>query len=198
MNKFSKILVANRGEIAVRVMRSASQLGYSTVAVFSDIDRDSLHVSVADESIALGGLTAAQSYLSIDKVINAAKRSGADAIHPGYGFLSENTEFAAACHSVGIVFIGPPASAIELMGSKRLSKIAMLEHGVPCIPGYQGEDQSDRTLLAKAKEVGFPLMIKASAGGGGRGMRLVYNESNLEDELRRCYRTPPYRVSSIR
>ncbi|MGK0374509.1 MAG: geranyl-CoA carboxylase alpha subunit [Arenicella sp.] len=183
MNRFSKVLVANRGEIAVRIMRTASAMGYSTVAVFSDADRDSLHVATADESIALGGLTATQSYLSIEKVINAAKQSGADAIHPGYGFLSENTDFAAACDKAGIVFIGPPAPAIRLMGSKRLSKIAMLKHGVPCIPGYQGEEQDNATLLIKAKEVGLPLMIKASAGGGGRGMRLVDDESKLEDEL---------------
>jgi geranyl-CoA carboxylase alpha subunit len=183
MNRFSKVLVANRGEIAVRIMRTASAMGYSTVAVFSDADRDSLHVATADESIALGGLTATQSYLSIEKVINAAKQSGADAIHPGYGFLSENTDFAAACDEAGIVFIGPPAPAIRLMGSKRLSKIAMLKHGVPCIPGYQGEEQDNATLLIKAKEVGLPLMIKASAGGGGRGMRLVDDESKLEDEL---------------
>lgn len=183
MRKFTKVLIANRGEIAVRVMRTASRMGYSTVAVFSNADRDSLHVSSADESIALGGLSATQSYLSIEKVISAAKQSGADAIHPGYGFLSENTDFAAACDSAGIVFIGPPASAIHLMGSKRLSKIAMLEHGVPCIPGYQGEDQDDQTLLIKAKEIGMPLMVKASAGGGGRGMRLVHDESMLEGEF---------------
>jgi geranyl-CoA carboxylase alpha subunit len=183
MNKFTKVLIANRGEIAVRVMRTANQMGFSTVAVFSDADRDALHVATADESIALGGLTATQSYLSIEKVINAAKHSGADAIHPGYGFLSENTDFAAACEQANIVFIGPPATAIHLMGSKRLSKIAMLEHGVPCIPGYQGEHQDDATLLTKAKEVGLPLMIKASAGGGGRGMRLVDDELKLADEL---------------
>jgi geranyl-CoA carboxylase alpha subunit len=183
MKNFTKVLVANRGEIAVRVMRTAAQMGYSTVAIFSDADRNSLHVECADESVALGGLSATQSYLSIDKVISAARKSGADAIHPGYGFLSENTDFAEACLQAGITFIGPPASAIRLMGSKRLSKVAMLESGVPCIAGYQGADQDDATLLAKATEIGVPLMIKASAGGGGRGMRLVTEAANFESEL---------------
>lgn len=183
MKKFSKILVANRGEIAVRVMRTASQMGYATVAIYSDADDDALHMRSADESIALGGLTATQSYLSIDKVIAAAKQSGADAIHPGYGFLSENTDFAEACECAGIIFIGPPSAAIKLMGSKRLSKVAMLDNGVPCIAGYQGADQDDATLLAKATEIGVPLMIKASAGGGGRGMRLVIDLAKFESEL---------------
>jgi len=183
MKKITKLLIANRGEIAVRVMRTATQMGYATVAIFSDADRDSLHVECADESVALGGLSASESYLSIEKVIAAATQSGADAIHPGYGFLSENTDFADACQQAGIIFIGPPASAIKLMGSKRLSKIAMLESGVPCIPGYQGADQDDSTLLAEASDIGVPLMIKASAGGGGRGMRLVTAKADFETEL---------------
>ena len=183
MKNITKVLVANRGEIAVRVMRTAAQIGYATVAIFSDADRDALHVEYADESVALGGLSATESYLSIEKVIAAAMQSGADAIHPGYGFLSENTDFAYACQQAGIIFIGPPASAIKLMGSKRLSKIAMIQSGVPCIPGYQGEDQDDSTLLAKASEIGVPLMIKASAGGGGRGMRLVSDQANFKAEL---------------
>jgi geranyl-CoA carboxylase alpha subunit len=183
MQKITKVLVANRGEIAVRVMRTAKEMGYSTVAVYSDADINSLHVASADEAVCLGDPTAAKSYLDIDKVIAAAQKVGADAIHPGYGFLSENADFARACSSAGIVFIGPPAAAIELMGSKRLSKIAMLESDVPCIPGYQGADQSDETLLAKAAEIGLPLMIKASAGGGGRGMRLVLEESAIGSQL---------------
>jgi geranyl-CoA carboxylase alpha subunit len=183
MKKITKVLIANRGEIAVRVMRTATQMGYTTVAIFSDADRDSLHVECADESVALGGLSASESYLSIEKVIAAATQSGADAIHPGYGFLSENTHFAEACQQAGIIFIGPPASAIKLMGSKRLSKIAMIESGVPCVPGYQGEDQDDATLLAQASEIGVPLMIKASAGGGGRGMRLVTDHANFANDL---------------
>lgn len=183
MKKITKVLIANRGEIAVRVMRTATQMGYTTVAVFSDADRDSLHVECADESVALGGSSASESYLSIEKVIAAATQSGADAIHPGYGFLSENTHFAEACQQAGIIFIGPPASAIKLMGSKRLSKIAMIESGVPCIPGYQGADQDDATLLAQASEIGVPLMIKASAGGGGRGMRLVTDQANFANDL---------------
>ncbi|MFT5572878.1 MAG: geranyl-CoA carboxylase alpha subunit [Cryomorphaceae bacterium] len=183
MQKITKILVANRGEIAVRVMRTAKQMGYSTVAVYSDADLDCLHVASADEAVCLGEPAAAKSYLRIDKVIAAAQQVGADAIHPGYGFLSENADFARACSDAGIVFIGPPAEAIELMGSKRLSKIAMLDSDVPCIPGYQGADQSDQTLLAKAKEIGMPLMIKASAGGGGRGMRLVLEASDISTQL---------------
>ncbi len=183
MKKITKVLIANRGEIAVRVMRTATQMGYTTVAIFSDADRDSLHVECADESVALGGSSASESYLSIEKVIAAASQSGADAIHPGYGFLSENTHFAEACQQAGIIFIGPPASAIKLMGSKRLSKIAMIESGVPCVPGYQGADQDDATLLAQASEIGVPLMIKASAGGGGRGMRLVTDQANFANDL---------------
>ncbi len=184
MQKFSKILIANRGEIAVRVMRTAREMGYQTVAVYSDADVGSLHANSADQSFALGGLSASESYLAIDKIIRACKASGADAVHPGYGFLSESAAFANACEENNIVFIGPPASAIELMGSKRLSKIAMLENKVPCIPGYQGAAQDDITLLEQAKELGMPLMIKASAGGGGRGMRLVQKPQDLERELR--------------
>ena len=183
MPKITKILVANRGEIAVRVMRTAKHMGYLTVAVYSTADAECLHVASADQAVCLGEPIAAQSYLNIDKVIAAAKAVGADAIHPGYGFLSENAEFARACDDAEITFIGPPAQAIELMGSKRLSKLAMLDTDVPCIPGYQGADQSNETLLAQAKKIGLPLMIKASAGGGGRGMRLVFEESELVSQL---------------
>ncbi|MEH6636060.1 MAG: acetyl/propionyl/methylcrotonyl-CoA carboxylase subunit alpha [Halioglobus sp.] len=184
MTAFSKILIANRGEIAVRVIRTARELGYRTVAVYSEADADALHVLAADQAICIGPAPVGESYLLPQNILAAAARSGADAIHPGYGFLSENADFARACEQAGIVFIGPPAGAIELMGSKRLSKIAMLAAGVPCIPGYQGEDQSDETLLLKAQDVGFPLMVKASAGGGGRGMRLVLEQSELAQQIR--------------
>lgn len=178
-----KILIANRGEIAVRVIRSARELGYRTVAVYSEVDANALHVNEADEAVAIGPAAAGESYLLADTIVAAAQRSGADAIHPGYGFLSENAAFARACEAADITFIGPGADAIALMGSKRLSKIAMLEAGVPCIPGYQGADQSDAVLLEKAAEIGFPIMVKASAGGGGRGMRLVHDDSELAEQI---------------
>ncbi len=179
-----KILIANRGEIAVRVMQTARRLGYKTVAVYSDVDADNLHVFEADQAVCLGGKTAAESYLDMDKILQAAEKTGADAIHPGYGFLSENASLARACEEAGIIFIGPKADAIELMGSKRLSKIAMIEAGVPCIDGYQGAEQDDKILCAKAKEIGFPIMVKASAGGGGRGMRLVLNADDLPAQIK--------------
>ncbi|MFZ3192203.1 MAG: biotin carboxylase N-terminal domain-containing protein, partial [Moraxellaceae bacterium] len=180
---FSKVLVANRGEIAVRVMQSAKALGYQTVAVYSDADATARHVQYADQAVCLGESKVSESYLRIDKILDAAEKTGADAIHPGYGFLSENAEFAKACHARGITFIGPTPHAIELMGSKRLSKIAMLAAGVPCIPGYEGSDQAIETLLAEGQRIGFPLMVKASAGGGGRGMRLVHEAKELEAAL---------------
>lgn len=178
-----KILIANRGEIAVRVIRSARNLGFRTVAVYSEADADALHVSEADEAVCIGPASVGQSYLSIDNILQAANNTGADAIHPGYGFLSENADFARACEAASITFIGPGAQAIELMGSKRLSKIAMLQAGVPCIAGYQGADQSDDVLLAKARDIGFPIMVKASAGGGGRGMRLVLQQADLAEQI---------------
>ncbi len=179
----NKILIANRGEIAVRVMQTAKNNGYRTVAVYSDADAKALHVQMADEAVNIGPPAVGESYLVADKILDAAKRTGADAIHPGYGFLSENADFSKACEKTGIIFIGPDAQAIELMGSKRLSKIAMLKAGVPCIPGYQGEDQSDNILLTEADKMGFPVMVKASAGGGGRGMRLVFDASDLPENL---------------
>lgn len=184
MAKISKILVANRGEIAVRVMHTARKLGYNTVAVYSDADSNALHVQSADEAVCVGPATVSESYLKIDNIINAAKQTGADAIHPGYGFLSENSAFAQACAENDIVFIGPPVDAIDLMGSKRQSKIAMEKADVPCIPGYQGDDQSLENLISKAQDVGTPLMIKASAGGGGRGMRLVHDLNDIEAQLK--------------
>ena len=184
MPAIHKILIANRGEIACRIQRTAQALGYRTVAVFSDADADALHVKIADQAVRVGPAPVLQSYLNIPAILDAARRSGADAIHPGYGFLSENAEFARACEQAGLIFIGPSAEAIELMGSKRLSKLAMLDAGVPCIAGYQGAAQDDATLLSEAERIGYPLMIKASAGGGGRGMRLVHNAAHLPAQLR--------------
>ena len=184
MPVFNKVLVANRGEIAARVMRTAKQMGYRTVAVYSDADAGAFHVTQADEAVHIGASAVSQSYLNIDAIIAAAKRTGADAIHPGYGFLSENAAFAQACADNGIVFIGPSARAIELMGSKRQSKIAVQQHNVPTIPGYDGADQSIATLMQEAERIGTPLMIKASAGGGGRGMRLITDFSELEAALK--------------
>ncbi len=184
MNTINKILIANRGEIAVRVIRTARKLGFRTVAVYSEADADALHVHEADQAICIGPPSAGESYLAPEKILAATWKSGADAIHPGYGFLSENAGFARACEDQGIAFIGPGAEAIELMGSKRRSKLAMIEAGVPCIPGYQGAGQDDDTLIAKALDIGFPLMVKASAGGGGRGMRLVSKESELREQIR--------------
>ena len=184
MPAFNKILIANRGEIACRVMRTAHDLGYRTVAVYSEADRDARHVQLADEAVCIGPAPVGQSYLSVEAILDAARRTGADAVHPGYGFLSENAAFAQACEAAGITFIGPTVEAIHLMGSKRLSKIAMLEAGVPCIPGYEGADQDDATLAHEAERIGYPLMIKASAGGGGRGMRLVHEASELAAQIR--------------
>ncbi len=181
--KFSKVLIANRGEIAVRVMQTAKAMGYQTVAVYSDADRNARHVQEADEAVYIGASKVSESYLSIAKIIEACKKTGADAVHPGYGFLSENTDFAQACIDNQITFIGPTASAIELMGSKRLSKIAMIEAGVPCVPGYEGNRQDLEYLAKQAEQIGFPIMIKASAGGGGRGMRLVQHSSELIEAL---------------
>jgi geranyl-CoA carboxylase alpha subunit len=184
LSQLTKILIANRGEIAVRVIRTARELGFRTVAVYSEADAAALHVSEADQAVCIGAAAVGESYLVAEKILAAAKLSGADAIHPGYGFLSENVEFAQACEDAGIIFIGPRPEAIKLMGSKRLSKIAMLEAGVPCIPGYQDADQAEAVLLAKAEGIGFPLMVKASAGGGGRGMRLVFAASELAEQIR--------------
>ena len=184
MPGFHKILIANRGEIACRIQRTAQALGYRTVAVYSDADADALHVQMADEAVNIGPAPVQQSYLNIPAILDAARRTGADAIHPGYGFLSENASFALACQQAGITFIGPSPEAIELMGSKRLSKVAMIDAGVPCIKGYQGAEQDDATLSREAERIGYPLMIKASDGGGGRGMRLVHDAENLLEQIR--------------
>ncbi|MBP8852879.1 MAG: acetyl/propionyl/methylcrotonyl-CoA carboxylase subunit alpha [Moraxellaceae bacterium] len=176
---FTKVLVANRGEIACRVMRTARALGYRTVAVYSEADAGALHVQEADEAVCIGPAKVSESYLRVDAILDACRKTGADAVHPGYGFLSENEQFAQACIDHGITFIGPSPEAIELMGSKRISKVRMIEAKVPCVPGYEGIDQADATFIQHAARIGFPVMVKASAGGGGRGMRLV----NSADEL---------------
>jgi len=186
MSSFGKILVANRGEIACRVMRTAKALGYRTVAVFSDADAGAAHVRQADEAVCIGPPPARESYLNVDALIAAAKLAGADAVHPGYGFLSENAAFALACEQAGIVFIGPPAAAIEAMGNKARAKHLMVAAGVPCVPGYPGPDQSDDTMMAEGRRMGFPLMVKAAAGGGGRGMRLVAKADDLANGLVRA------------
>ena len=170
---FSKILIANRGEIACRVMRTAHRLGYSTVAVYSDADARAPHVQQADEAVRIGPPPAAESYLDIAALLKAAQDTGADAVHPGYGFLSERADFAQACADAGLVFIGPPPHAMRAMGDKARAKRRMVQAGVPCAQGYLGEDQSDRTLAQEAEKLGLPLLVKAVAGGGGRGMRLV-------------------------
>ena len=181
---FNKILIANRGEIACRVIRTAHEMGYRTVAVYSEPDAGARHLQLADQAVCIGPASASESYLNIDAILDACRRTGADAVHPGYGFLSENANFAEACANAGITFIGPPVKAIELMGSKRLSKIAMEKAGVPCIPGYQGEDQSEAILLAEAERIGVPLMVKASAGGGGKGMRIVHDLKDVPEQIR--------------
>jgi geranyl-CoA carboxylase alpha subunit len=181
---FFKILVANRGEIALRIMRTARRLGYGVVAVYSDADRDALHVREADSAVQIGEALPAQSYLRIDAIIAAAKASGASAVHPGYGFLAENEDFAQACRDAGLVFIGPSPEAIRAMGNKAGAKDIMQKAGVPIVPGYQGADQSDAVMLGEARKIGFPVMIKAVAGGGGRGMRLVTDTAAFPDALR--------------
>ncbi|MDK3016043.1 acetyl-CoA carboxylase biotin carboxylase subunit [Pseudodonghicola flavimaris] len=180
---FTKLLIANRGEIALRVMRTAKAMGYATVAVYSEADAGAEHVRAADQAVCIGGAAPAESYLRIDRIIDAARASGADAVHPGYGFLAENPDFPEACEAAGIVFVGPPAAAIRAMGDKAGAKALMTGAGVPCVPGYQGADQGAETLLAEARQIGFPVMIKATAGGGGRGMRLVAAEADFPEAL---------------
>jgi 3-methylcrotonyl-CoA carboxylase alpha subunit len=177
--RFRTLLIANRGEIACRVIRTAKAMGLRTVAVYSEADRDALHVTLADEAVLIGEARARDSYLSIARILAAAKQTGAEAVHPGYGFLSESAEFAQACAAAGLVFVGPTASMITAMGSKSGSKELMEKAGVPLVPGYHGAAQDDATLLAEAEKVGFPVLVKASAGGGGRGMRIVRAASDL-------------------
>lgn len=183
MAYFSKVLIANRGEIAVRVARTCRELGIRTVAVFSDADQSAPHVQACDEAVHIGPAASAESYLVADKIIAAAKQTGAQAIHPGYGFLSENAGFADALEKVGLVFIGPTAKTIRAMGSKSAAKDLMEAAGVPTTPGYQGENQSLDTFKAEAKRIGYPVLLKATAGGGGKGMRLVEAEKDMKAAL---------------
>ena len=180
---FKKILIANRGEIACRVIKTAREMSIKTVAVYSDADARAIHVQMADEAVHLGPPAAAESYLLGDKIIEAAKSTGAEAIHPGYGVLSENAHFSRACAENGIAFIGPSAQTIEAMGSKARAKQLMAEAGVPMLPGYQGEDQATETFKAEAERIGYPVLLKAAAGGGGKGMRIGESAADREGEL---------------
>ena len=180
---FRSVLIANRGEIAVRVITACQEMGIRAIAVYSDIDAGALHVRVADEAYPIGPAPARESYLNIPAILAVAREHGAEAIHPGYGFLSENAEFAEACRSAGVVFIGPTPEAIRLMGSKVAAKRAVEANGVPTVPGYSGERQDTATFVREAARIGYPLMIKAAAGGGGKGMRAVSNPGELEEAL---------------
>src|SRR5690554_3914123 len=173
---FPKILIANRGEIACRVIKTARKMGIATVAVYSDVDKDALHVRMADEAVHIGPAPAAQSYLDIGKIVDACKQTGAVAVHPGYGFLSENAAFAERLRKEGIYFIGPPVKAIEAMGDKITSKKLAAEAGVSTVPGHMGLIADAAEAVRIAKKIGFPVMIKASAGGGGKGMRVAYSD----------------------
>src|SRR6478735_8446989 len=178
---FAKVLVANRGEIAVRVIRALDELGIASVAVYSEIDRDALHVQRGGEAYLLGGPTAAESYLNVERILDVAREAGAEAIHPGYGFLAENAGFARACDDADIVFIGPPASAIEAMGSKTRARALMREAGVPIVPGTTEPVASVQDALALARaEIGFPVAVKAAGGGGGKGFRVALSEEELQ------------------
>lgn len=179
---FRKILIANRGEIAVRIQRACREMGIATVAVYSEVDERALHVRLADEAVCLGPAPASQSYLSIERIVQAALATGAQAVHPGYGFLAENERFARAVTQAGLTFIGPPAAAIEAMGDKGRARARMTAAGVPVVPGYQGPDGDDQ-LAAEAEGIGYPLLVKAAAGGGGKGMRVVRASRDLPDAL---------------
>ncbi|KRC04323.1 carbamoyl-phosphate synthase large subunit [Hydrogenophaga sp. Root209] len=179
-----RLLIANRGEIARRVIRTAHAMGIETVAVFSEPDANALHVREATSAFALGGTTSAESYLRVDRLLDAALATNADAVHPGYGFLSENADFAQAVIDAGLTWVGPPPSAIRALGSKSAAKALAVAHGVPCLPGYFGEDQREATFVTEAQRIGFPLMVKAVAGGGGRGMRLVHSADQLLPALK--------------
>jgi 3-methylcrotonyl-CoA carboxylase alpha subunit len=176
---FNKILIANRGEIACRIIKTCRKMGIESIAVYSSVDKDSLHVRLADSAFCIGEAAAKASYLNIQAILDIAIRYGAQAIHPGYGFLSENPQFAEACEKAGIIFIGPSVSAMEAMSSKQLAKQLLEKSNVPLTPGYHGEDQSDERLLEEARQIGFPLLIKAASGGGGKGMRAVFEESQF-------------------
>ena len=183
---FTKILIANRGEIACRVAATARRMGIRTVAVYSDADAQAQHVRACDEAVHIGGASPRDSYLRADRILAAAQATGAQAVHPGYGFLSENEGFAQACVDAGIAFIGPPPSAIAAMGSKSAAKALMERAGVPLVPGYHGDRQEPDFLQAQAEAIGFPVLIKASAGGGGKGMRLVNEASEMASAWERA------------
>ncbi|MGR3783157.1 MAG: biotin carboxylase N-terminal domain-containing protein, partial [Albimonas sp.] len=178
---FKKILIANRGEIACRVIKTARKMGIKTVAVYSDADKNALHVRMADEAVHIGPPPASESYIVIDKILDAIKKTGAEAVHPGYGFLSENARFAKALDDAGVAFIGPPASAIEAMGDKITSKKLAAEAGVSTVPGYMGLIDSADEAVKIANDIGYPVMIKASAGGGGKGMRIAWNDQEARE-----------------
>ncbi|MBU2223982.1 MAG: ATP-grasp domain-containing protein, partial [Gammaproteobacteria bacterium] len=180
---FHKILIANRGEIACRVIKTAHQLGIRCVAVYSEADAHARHVQMADEAYLLGPAPSKESYLRADKILEIAKLSGAEAVHPGYGFLSENEDFAKACADAGVVFIGPPVPAIAAMGSKSAAKEIMSKAGVPLVPGYHGDNQDEAFLAAEADKVGYPLLLKAAYGGGGKGMKVVWQKSEFIEQL---------------
>jgi acetyl-CoA carboxylase, biotin carboxylase subunit len=186
MTKISKILVANRGEIAIRVMRSAREMGIMTVAVYSEADRKALHVRFADEAVCIGPAQSSESYLRIDKILAAAKQTGADAIHPGYGFLSENEEFAEAVKNEGMIFIGPSPESIALMGSKLAAKEAVAKFNVPLVPGTSEPITDVSKAKTIASKIGYPVLIKASAGGGGKGMRIVHDDASFEEQMNRA------------
>ena len=185
---FKKILIANRGEIACRVAATARRMGVKTVAVYSDADAGAKHVQACDEAVHVGGSAPKDSYLQWQRILEAAKATGAEAVHPGYGFLSENEAFANACAEAGLVFIGPPASAILAMGLKAESKQLMEKAGVPLVPGYHGSNQDPALLQAEADRIGYPVLIKASAGGGGKGMRAVEQSADFMAALESCKR----------
>jgi len=183
MRGFNTVLIANRGEIAVRIIATAKKMGYETVAVYSEADADSLHVKMADKAICIGESPANQSYLDIEKILTAAKETGAEVIHPGYGFLSESTDFVEACENAGFIFVGPPASAVSLMANKTVARHEMLKVDVPLVPGYDGPSEDDAVLQTEADRIGYPLMVKAAAGGGGRGIRIADSSASLIDAV---------------
>ncbi|MBU0497418.1 MAG: ATP-grasp domain-containing protein, partial [Candidatus Thermoplasmatota archaeon] len=180
---FKKVLIANRGEIAVRIIKACQEMGIKTVAIYSDVDKKSPHTQLADETIALGEPTPSESYLNIPKIIDSALSTGVEAIHPGYGFLAENPDFAKACEDKNIKFIGPTPKVISLMGDKIAAKTTMERAKVPVIPGYHGSDQTLSTLTEQGIKIGFPLLVKATAGGGGKGMRIVHAQNELEQAI---------------
>jgi acetyl-CoA carboxylase biotin carboxylase subunit len=191
---FKKILIANRGEIALRIIRACKEMDIATVAVYSEADRDSLHVKFADEAFCIGPAQSGSSYLNKANIISAAEVSGADAIHPGYGFLAENANFAEICESCGIKFIGPTPEAMEKMGAKAVARETMIKAKVPVVPGTEGIIKNTDEALKIAREIGYPVMVKASAGGGGKGMRVAQSKHDVVKAVQTCGGTAPYRV----